>query len=407
MSCWNVLSVNHLKSVPLFTLKFVLILVSSVMYSCSTVPESSSVSETEIVSPEGQESTQSLATIDSEPTTGPSARDVELSHHRSTLSVSAVGDIMLGTDFPANHLPPENGQYLLSAVASILKEADITFGNYEGTLLSGGESAKQCRNPKRCYVFRSPPHYVQNLLEAGFDVMSLANNHARDFGDEGRISSMTTLSEAGILHSGLEGDFASWVVKGKSIGLIAFAPFRGANNPLEIETAQETVRAFKAEHDIVLISMHMGAEGEEVTRIPFAEEFFHGENRGDVVLFSRSMVEAGADLVLGHGPHVPRGLELYQGRLIAYSLGNFCTYYGINVRGKNGLAPILSVILYDDGEFKSGQIISARQIRPNGPTLDPEHTAARLMAELTQLDFPHTPLEISQEGQISIKAMAR
>lgn len=376
--------------------KLIPALFSLLVLSCTTSPETL----TELKGTVEGGGSQPRLTTNSEPDI---AGDLSPIVQRGTLTVSAVGDIMLGTDFPENHLPPENGQYLLSGVAHILREADITFGNYEGTLLSGGEPAKQCRNPRRCYVFRSPPHYAQNLVEAGFDVMSLANNHARDFGDEGRISSMMALSQAGILHSGLEGDFASWTVKGRKVGLIAFAPFRGANNPLEIDVAQETIRAFKAEHDIVLVSMHMGAEGEEMARIPFAEEFFHGENRGDVVLFSRSMVEAGADLVLGHGPHVPRGLELFQGRLIAYSLGNFCTYYGINVRGKNGLAPILNVTLYDDGEFKSGQIVSARQIRPKGPMLDPEHAAARLMAELTQLDFPNTPLEISPEGQISLK----
>jgi hypothetical protein len=324
---------------------------------------------------------------------------------RGTITVSAVGDIMLGTDYPFNHLPPEKGQYLLSDVIPLLRQSDITFGNYEGTLLSGGDPAKQCKNPRRCYVFRTPPEYVQNLVDAGFDVMSLANNHARDFGDEGRISSMATLAQAGIHHSGMEGDFASWQVKGKRIGMIAFAPFRGANNPLDIKAAMETVSTFKARHDVVLVSMHMGAEGGEATRVTFKEEYFHGENRGDVVLFSRSMVDAGADLVIGHGPHVPRALELYRGRLIAYSLGNFCTYYGINVRGKNGLAPILNVTLFDDGEFKSGQIISARQIRPSGPLLDPHHAAAKLMAELTRQDFPQTPLEISADGQISIKTI--
>lgn len=397
MSCWGIQLRSYRDPVRNLLSTLVFVLASLAVFSCSTIPESDTDSVQQLSeAPEPAESEFS--------TPSPEA----LSEHvvpppRTVLTVSAVGDIMLGTDFPRNHLPPENGQYLLSGVAPILRAADITFGNFEGTLLSGGEPAKQCRNPARCYVFRTPPEYAQNLLEAGFDVMSLANNHARDFGNEGRTSSMSVLSQAGIQHSGLAGDFASWQVKGKLIGLIAFAPFRGANNPLDIEAAQDTIRAFKAEHDVVLVSMHMGAEGEAATRIPFAEELFHGENRGDVVLFSRAMVEAGADLVLGHGPHVPRALELYQGRLIAYSLGNFCTYYGINVRGKNGLAPILNVSLYDDGEFKSGQIISARQIRPDGPTLDPQHAAARLMAELTRLDFPDTPLEISYEGLISIK----
>jgi len=398
MSCWDIQLRSYRDPVRNLLSTLVFVSASLGLLSCSTVLESDidSLQQTTGL-PDSAEPGSSP------PNSGQAPSEQVVLPPRTVLTVSAVGDIMLGTDFPKNHLPPDNGQYLLSGVAPILMAADITFGNFEGTLLSGGEPAKQCRNPARCYVFRTPPEYAQNLLEAGFDVMSLANNHARDFGDEGRTSSMTVLSQAGIQHSGLEGDFASWQAKGKSIGLIAFAPFRGANNPLDIEAAQDTVRAFKAEHDLVLVSMHMGAEGETATRIPFAEELFHGENRGDVVLFSRAVVEAGADLVLGHGPHVPRAVELYQGRLIAYSLGNFCTYYGINVRGKNGLAPILNVTLYDDGEFKSGQIISARQIRPDGPTLDPQHTAAKLIAELTRLDFPNTPLEISNEGLISVK----
>ena len=317
------------------------------------------------------------------------------------ISVMAVGDIMLGTDFPHNHLPPA-GQNLLADVSEILSAADITFGNYEGTLLSGGEPAKQCRNPQRCYVFRTPPQAVSHLVSAGFDVMSLANNHARDFGDEGRSSTMQTLAQAGIHHSGQEGDIASWEVHGLKVALIAFAPFRGAYNPLKITPAQQWVQELAVTNDIVLVSMHMGAEGEHATRIPFAEEIFHGERRGDVVAFSRAMVDAGADLIIGHGPHVPRAIELYQGRLIAYSLGNFCTYYGINVRGLNGLAPILRARLNRQGEFLGGEIISTRQRRPAGPVPDPRQEAARLIATLTAKDFPDTPLEISPNGLISV-----
>lgn len=319
------------------------------------------------------------------------------------LDIVAVGDIMLGTNYPQNHLPPDGGANLLLGVLEPLRNADITFGNYEGTLMDGGEAVKQCQDPRRCYVFRTPTSFVSQLQTAGFDVMSLANNHARDFGEEGRQASMQALDAAGIHHSGMQGDIASWEIQGVRIALIAYAPFRGAHNPLDIPLAQSQVVALAENHDIVLVSMHMGAEGEEATRVPFKEEYFHGELRGDVVAFSHAVVDAGADLVIGHGPHVPRAIELYRDRLIAYSLGNFCTYYGINVRGLNGLAPILRVQMTVDGHFLAGEIISARQYRPNGPLLDPSHQAARLMAELTRLDFPQTDLEISANGQISRK----
>ena len=319
------------------------------------------------------------------------------------ISVVAVGDIMLGTDYPENRLPPDAAASLLSGALAPLRNADISFGNYEGTLLDGGEPAKECKNPAHCYVFRTPTRFVSWLSAAGFDVLSLANNHARDFGDAGRESTMQALDTAGIHHSGLEGDVASWAVGGLRIALIAYAPFRGAHNPLEIDLARSQIASLAASHDLVLVSMHMGAEGEEATRLPFAEELFHGERRGDSVAFAHAVVEAGADLVIGHGPHVPRAIELYRDRLIAYSLGNFCTYYGINVRGLNGLAPILRVELAADGRFLAGEIVSHRQVRPSGPVADPRHEAARLIARLTQLDFPQTPLEIRATGRISRK----
>lgn len=318
-----------------------------------------------------------------------------------TLKLAAVGDIMLGTDYPRDHLPPDDGRELLAAIIPVLQRADIAFGNLEGTLLDGGEPVKQCQNPERCYLFRSPARYAQTLQQAGFDVMSLANNHARDFGEEGRSASMQALQQAGIQHSGRIGDIASWTVKGQRIALIAFAPFKNSHDMLDISAAQILVAGLEAEHDIVLVSIHGGAEGLDALHLPFANEFYYGEDRGNVVTFAHAVIEAGADVVLGHGPHVPRALELYQGRLIAYSLGNFCTYYGISVSGLKGLAPVLEINITADGEFIDGRIISARQQRPSGPQPDDTHEAARLMSTLTRADFPETPLSISETGMIT------
>jgi hypothetical protein len=318
------------------------------------------------------------------------------------LTVATVGDVMLGTDFPHDRLPPPELN-LLQPVASSLQQADVAFGNLEGVLQDGGEPVKRCSNPAHCYLFRTPTYFVQQLKQAGFDAMTLANNHARDFGEEGRSNSMAVLAEAGIHHSGRDGDVASWEVKGQKVALISFAPFAGANNMLVPRLVQEQIRQLDQSHDIVLVSFHGGAEGADVTHVPFATEYYHGENRGNVVEFAHLAVEAGADLVVGHGPHVPRALELYHERLIAYSLGNFATYWGINVRGANGLAPILSVELGPDGRFLRGKIVSARQIRPAGPLPDEEHTAARLIRDLTLADFPTTALTIDERGNIGIR----
>jgi len=172
---------------------------------------------------------------------------------------------------------------------------------------------------------------------------------------------------------------------------------------LDMVAARSLIEALAVQSDILMVSFHGGAEGADRTALPFATEAFHGEDRGDVVAFARMAVEAGAELVIGHGPHVPRALELYKGRLIAYSLGNFATYWGINVRGVNGLAPILLTTLDQDGAFVAGQIHSNLQLRPLGPVPDPEHQAARLMRQLTYADFPDGLLLIDDEGRLSVK----
>ncbi|UCG74304.1 MAG: CapA family protein [Chromatiales bacterium] len=303
------------------------------------------------------------------------------------LSVAAVGDIMLGTDFPESRLPADDGAGQLSDAAPILRQADIAFGNLEGVLLDGGEPAKKCRNPSACYLFRSPPRFADTLAAAGFTVLSLANNHARDFGEEGRDSTMAALDDAGVLHSGRADTLASWQVGDVRVAMIAFAPFKGAWPMLDPVGAEAAVAGLAAGHDIVIVSFHGGGEGADAERIPFAEEFYREENRGNVVKFARAMVDAGADLVFGHGPHVPRAMELYRERLVAYSLGNFATWWGISVSGPKGYAPILRATVDGNGRFVSGDIVSMQQIRPDGPRRDAADRAGRMMRELTVLDF--------------------
>ncbi len=317
------------------------------------------------------------------------------------LRIAAVGDMMLGTDYPENHLPDDDGVGFLRHVTPVLADADIAFGNLEGVLLDGGEPGKKCSNPDACYLFRSPSRYVQHFVNAGFDVLSLANNHARDFGEEGRLASMQTLAAAGIAHSGLEGDFASLNVNELDVAVLAFAVTKNSNMMLDYDIAAETVADHATRHDIVIVSFHGGAEGQDVTRLPFAEEEYFGEPRGDVVRFSRLMVDAGADLVIGHGPHVVRAVERYRNRLIAYSLGNFATYYGISVAGIKGIAPILVATLDGEGNFVAGRIHSTIQLRPDGPSIDRRDRALNLMRSLSLLDFTTPGLVFNPDGSLA------
>jgi hypothetical protein len=316
----------------------------------------------------------------------------------SRLTVAAVGDIMLGTDFPEDTLPPDDARGLLADVAPVLGAADIAFGNLEGVLMDGGDPVKKCQDPSVCFLFRSPARYAFTLRDAGFDVMSLANNHARDFGETGRDASMAALRSAGIRHSGRSGDIASWEQDGRRIALVAFSFTTGSHSLNDTDGARALVTELAARHDIVIVSFHGGAEGGDATRLPFTVERAFGEDRGNVVEFGRAMVEAGADLVLGHGPHVPRALEVHRERLVAYSLGNFATWFGISVVGPKGYAPILGATLDGDGRLLDGRIVSAIQLRPDGVRLDPAQRAFRLIREMTERDLSGGGLLFDEQG---------
>ncbi len=323
---------------------------------------------------------------------------------RMRVNIAAVGDLMLGTDFPENRLPDDDGVGFLAEAAPLLSDADIAFGNLEGVLMEGGTPAKQCQNPSACYMFRSPPRYAAHLRTAGFDVLSLANNHARDFDEAGRDASMAALDAHGIRHSGRFGEVASWEQDGLRFALIAFSPTKGSWPLLEIDVAVAAVAELAADHEIVMVSFHGGAEGfAGAERIGFGMEFAYGEERGDVVRFAHAVIDAGADIVIGHGPHVPRALELYSDRLIAYSLGNFATYYGISVAGPKGYAPMLLTTLDGHGRFLTGKLESFIQIRPGGPQPDAAQKALGMIRELTALDFPDGTLQIAPDGGITAR----
>lgn len=322
---------------------------------------------------------------------------------KDTVTLIGVGDMMMGSNYPDNSgLPPNDGQSLLKEVHHILQDADVTMGNLEGVLLNEGGTPKTCRDPKVCYVFRSPERYVQNLVDAGFDIMSLANNHAGDFGEAGRKSSMKALDEAGIQHAGqLPKKSIVFEKEGIRYGFAAFAPNSGCVSLNDIEGAKEIVAHLDSISDIVIVSFHGGAEGAPYQHVPRKTELFHGENRGDVYLFAHTLIDAGADIIFGHGPHVTRAVEIYKDRFITYSMGNFCTYGGINVSGINGLAPIIKVYTDTKGIFFKAQITPTYQTNRSSVHLDPQKQVIKRIQELTKQDFPEVKMTIDDNGWIN------
>ena len=253
-----------------------------------------------------------------------------------TIRVAAMGDIMLGTE---NLLPADGAAEAFAEVKPYLDKCQVVIGNLEGPLTDQGSPTKEAVEGVS-YVFRTPPAYVDRLSEAGFTVMSLANNHANDYGPAGHSQTREVLEKAGLLHTGAPGQVARQKVGSTTVAVIGLAPNSGCQPLNDIEAAAELVRQEAAnKKTLVIVVFHGGAEGAGRTSVPYGPEYFLGENRGDVRRLSRALIDAGAHLVIGHGPHVPRGLELYQGRLIAYSLGNFATGRGISVSGRAGAAP--------------------------------------------------------------------
>lgn len=313
---------------------------------------------------------------------------------------------MLGTNYPSkSYLPVNGGDDLLRDVQSILQNADVTFGNLEGTMFDGEGMAKTCRDMSKCYVFRSPASYVKHLSNAGFDVVSIANNHSGDFGPSGRKGTKEVLKNAGIAFAGLAGtdETAIFERNGTTFGFAAFAPNSGTCDIRNISRAKEIVASLAAQCDIVIVSFHGGAEGASHQNVPKRTENYLGENRGDVHKFAHAVIDAGADIVFGHGPHVTRSVELYNDRFISYSLGNFCTYGRFNLSGAAGIAPIIKLTTNKSGEFISGEITATYQQKTHGPKIDSQKRVIAKIKELTAADFSDSKLNISADGKISKK----
>ena len=322
---------------------------------------------------------------------------------KDTITIIGVGDIMMGTNYPdPSYLPPSSGERLLEQVDTILQNADVTFGNLEGVVLNEGGDAKYCKDPKVCYIFRSPEFIAGNLVKAGFDVMSTANNHAGDFGNPGRKNTMRVLDSLNIKHAGLlSNPYTTFEKEGMRYGFAAFAPNTGTVSINDIDNAVKIVAHLDSISDIVIVSFHGGAEGSKYQNVPRKNEYFYGENRGNVYAFAHKVIDAGADVVFGHGPHVTRAVEVYNKKFIAYSLGNFCTYARFNLRGDNGLAPIIKVFTDSEGSFLKAEVTPIIQISPGGPRIDPQKRVITKLQQLTEKDFPEVKIKIDDSGIIT------
>ncbi len=315
------------------------------------------------------------------------------------LRIKAVGDILPGTDFPTPRLFAAQEAAVLETIQGLTRDADLVFGNLETTLTRHPRPRKGRHSP-HLFSFRTPPRYAAWLKQAGFDLLGVANNHTLDFGPKGFADTLAHLSAAGIQAVGQPGEITYTRVRGRTIAFLGFSYSSGSNSMRNLEAARALVREAEAAADWVAVSLHAGAEGAGAQHLRTGQEYYLGEARGDPVGFSRALIDQGADLILGHGPHVPRAMELYRGRLIAYSLGNFIGYGGLSARGPNGVSLVLEADLGENGAFLAGRIIPIRLTSLGLPYPDPQHQSVRAIRRLTFADIAAPGLLIESGGRI-------
>jgi hypothetical protein len=304
------------------------------------------------------------------------------------LRISAVGDIAMVS---SSYAPSFFSQARLDLVG------DLVIGNLEGTLTDRGYS-KCGSGSSNCFAFRAPPSYASLLREAGFNAMSVANNHAYDFGEVGQADTLNALGKFGITSFGRPAQIAYMRSHGIRIALVGFAPYPWAQSLLNIPAAKRLVRRAQANADIVIVTMHAGAEGVDHAHVRKGMEDYLGEQRGNSVAFTHAVIDAGADLVIGSGPHVLRGMEWYRNRLIAYSLGNFLGVGTLSYSGMLAVTGVLQVALRPDGSWVAGNLVPMRIASPGEPVPDPSEQAHGVVRTLSLADFGRNGIRVSREG---------
>lgn len=269
-------------------------------------------------------------------------KDKRDSAKSTTITVSSIGDCTLGTDANFNpdtslnaYYNARGADYFFQNVRPILEADDLTIVNMEGTL-----TTEEQREDKM-YAFKGPPEYAAILSGSSVEAANLANNHSRDYGEKSYTDTITALEDAGIATFGYErADIME--IKGVKVGLTGI--YELAEHMEKKQQVKENIAALKeAGAQLIIVNFHWGIEREYVP------------NDTQKAL-ARLAVDEGADLVIGHHPHVLQGVEKYKGRYIAYSLGNFCFGGNSNPEDKDTMIFQQTFTITKDGVKKDENI---------------------------------------------------
>ncbi len=314
------------------------------------------------------------------------------------IEIGWVGDLTPGSMYGE---PPDEGRALFAATRVHTMSPDIMVANLEGTFGAGGPSKCDGRDSSNCYAFQADPQNAQALAWAGIDVVNLANNHSYDYFAAGAEATKEALAANGVSHTGLLDTVAIREARGVRVAFLGFSPYSYSPDIGDLAAARDLVTAAGEEADIVVVLMHAGAEGADKVRVPEGGETAYGEFRGDSRAFSHAVIEAGADLVLGSGPHVIRGLEVYEDRVVAYSLGNFAGWGNFSTQGNLALSGLLTVRMAADGRVLGGRWLSLRFAEAGVPEVDEGDASLELVRDLSQADFA-TPVRLGADGTFTL-----
>ncbi len=316
------------------------------------------------------------------------------------VTIGWVGDMTLGSVYGQ---PADQARGMFSAVRSRLRRPDLTIGNLEGTLGNAGTS--KCGPgtsgaASQCFAFQAPAENAAALRDAGFDLLNLANNHADDFGAIGQQQTTQALAAHRLRWTGKPGQITILRRNGTTVAVLGFAAYPWASDLRDPAAVRALVARAAERADMVVVLMHAGSEGVAAAHTPVGTEYGYGADRGDTRRFAHLAVDAGADLVLGSGPHVVRGLESYRGRLIAYSLGNFAGEHNFGMGGTLSQSALLTVTLSPTGHTLGGRWTPITLVGPGHPQPDPSGISTGLVRQLSRQDFA-TPAPLGADGRIS------
>lgn len=313
-----------------------------------------------------------------------------------SLTIAWVGDIIPGNP-EKDQL--ENHEILFEHTRDWLKDADITIANLEGNI-TNSSSSKCTIFSKNCFAFKADYSFADALRSAGIDMVNVANNHSFDFGKKGFSETLETLASKNIIPIGVQDEISYNNINNTTVAFVSFTHDTRLNFINDTKQIEKLVKKAKKSADIAVVILHGGAEGSEHKHTKKETEYYLNENRGNLSLAATSAIDAGADLVLGSGPHVVRGIEYYNDTPIIYSAGNFAGYDSLYLNEDSSNSLGFKITLQTNGDFLGGEV-EQFNLGTNGiPKITTSESYIHSINQLSREDFGSNALVITDDKSL-------